>query len=64
MYIFLVLLIRKMMFFYALRMFVFMKCNFLGIFDCVDDTKFVGKAVISELTENMEEMMTNKYCVR
>lgn len=53
-----------MFFFNILIMLVFMKCNFLGIFDCVDDTKFVGKAVISELTENMEEMMTNKYCVR
>ena len=50
--------------FNILIMLVFMKWNFLGIFDCVDDTKFVGKAVISELTENMEEMMTNKYCVR
>ena len=37
---------------------------FSGIFDCVDDTKFVGKAVIAELTENMEQMLTNKYCVR
>ena len=34
------------------------------MFDSVDDTKIVGKAVIGELAENLEEMLHNKYCVR
>ena len=34
------------------------------MFDSVDDTKIVGKAVIGELAENLEEMFHNKYCVR
>jgi len=36
----------------------------LGIFDCVDDTKFVGKAVIGELVENLDELFNNKFGVR
>jgi len=36
----------------------------MGMFDSVDDTKIVGKAVIGELAENLEEMFHNKYCVR
>jgi len=36
----------------------------LGIFDSVDDTKIVGKAVIGELLENVEELFHNKFGVR
>jgi len=36
----------------------------LGIFDSVDDTKLVGKAILSEIGENIEEIATNKYGVR
>jgi len=36
----------------------------LGIFDAVDDTKLVGKAILSEICENIEEIATNKYGVR
>jgi len=36
----------------------------LGIFDCVDDTRLVGKAIVGELTENLEEIAANKYGVR
>jgi len=36
----------------------------LGIFDSVDDTKLVGKAILSEICENIEEIATNKYGIR
>merc|ERR1719383_476774 len=36
----------------------------LGIFDSVDDTKIVGKAVIGELLENLEELFKNKFGTR
>jgi len=36
----------------------------LAIFDCVDDTKIVGKAVVGELMEEPEELFTNKFGVR
>jgi len=36
----------------------------LAIFDCVDDTKLVGKAILGEIAENMNELATNKYGVR
>jgi len=36
----------------------------LGMFDSVDDTKLVGKAVIGELMENIQELFNNKYGVR
>jgi len=36
----------------------------LAIFDSVDDTKIVGKAVVGELMETPEELFTNKFGVR
>jgi len=36
----------------------------LGMFDSVDDTKIVGKAVIGELMENLDELFQNKFGVR
>eukprot|EP00088_Acartia_fossae_P010996 TRINITY_DN1550_c0_g1_i10.p1 TRINITY_DN1550_c0_g1~~TRINITY_DN1550_c0_g1_i10.p1 ORF type:complete len:679 (-),score=235.53 TRINITY_DN1550_c0_g1_i10:362-2398(-) len=36
----------------------------LGIFDSVDDTKIVGKAVIGELMEDIDTLFSNKYGVR
>lgn len=34
---------------------------FLALFDCVDDTKLVGKAIVEELTKNLPEVMGSKY---
>jgi len=36
----------------------------LGMLDCVDDTKFIGKAVIEELLKDIPLMFQNKYAVR
>jgi len=34
---------------------------FLALFDCVDDTKLVGKAIVEELIKNLPEVMACKY---
>ena len=31
----------------------------LAIFDCVDDTKIVGKAIVGEIIENLKEIVQN-----
>jgi len=36
----------------------------LGLFDQMDDTKLVGKAIIGEIAENFQEIVTNKFGVR
>jgi len=36
----------------------------LGMFDCVDDTKFVGQTVISELVKDLDSLFSDKYGVR
>jgi len=36
----------------------------LAIFDTVDDTKFIGKAIIGELLENVDGVLENKYGLR
>merc|ERR1712025_473291 len=36
----------------------------MGIFDTVDDTKLVGKAIIGELLENVDTIMEDKYGLR
>jgi len=36
----------------------------LGIFDAVDDTKLVGKAIVGELMEDVEAVITNKFGLR
>jgi len=36
----------------------------LGFFDCVDDTKLIGNAVIKELLEDVTLLFQNKYAVR
>ena len=36
----------------------------LAIFDAVDDTKLVGKAIVGELMESVDEVMANKFGLR
>ena len=36
----------------------------LAIFDTVDDTKLIGKAIVAELLENVDEVIENKYGLR
>ena len=36
----------------------------LGIFDTVDDTKLIGKAIVGELLENVDTIMEDKYGLR
>uniref|UniRef100_A0A8C5GTP8 PUM-HD domain-containing protein n=1 Tax=Gouania willdenowi TaxID=441366 RepID=A0A8C5GTP8_GOUWI len=48
------------------KQFVFMKGEFghlvlLAIFDCVDDTKLVKQAVLSEILSSLDEVIGNKY---
>ena len=33
----------------------------LALFDCVDDTKLVGKAIIGELTANLKDVLSTKH---
>jgi len=33
----------------------------LALFDCVDDTKLVGKAIIGELMPNLKEVLSTKH---
>lgn len=36
----------------------------LGIFDCVDDTKVVGNAVVGELMKDLDTLFSDKYGIR
>jgi pumilio family protein 6 len=36
----------------------------LAIFDSVDDTKLVGKAIVGEIAENIDQIAANKYGIR
>lgn len=33
----------------------------LALFDCVDDTKLVGKAIVGELTTNLKDILSSKH---